>query len=114
MESVRMADAKAHFSDLISRVAAGERIVVRRRERDVAVLISPSELEKIERVARSAHRLALALGQDESLLQRIERGESHPAMAAFGLWKDSPDLANLAQEIRTERDRATPRPELDL
>ncbi|GAB4499019.1 MAG: hypothetical protein OHK0052_13310 [Anaerolineales bacterium] len=58
--------------------------------------------------------MALALGQDETLLQRIERGESHPAMAAFGLWKDSPDLANLAQEIRAERDHATPRPEIDL
>lgn len=114
METIRMAEAKARFSDLVSQAAAGKRIVIRRRERDVAVLISPAELEKIERAALSAQRLALALGQDENILKRIERGELHPIMAAFGLWRDDPDLAHLAEEIDTARHQAAPRSEVDL
>jgi prevent-host-death family protein len=114
METINVVDAKSRFSELISRASSGERFIIRRRERDVAVLISPAELEKIERASLSAHRLALALGQDEAILQRIERGESHPVMAAFGLWKDDPDLAGLADEIRADRDNAPIRPGLEL
>ncbi len=35
----------------------------------------------------------------------IEGGEVHPAMAAFGLWREEADLAGLADEIRANRDR---------
>lgn len=114
MQSIRMADAKARFSDLISRVAAGERFMIRRRERDVAVLLSPADLERLERAARMAQHLALALGQDRTLLEKIERREAHPAMAAFGLWRDEADLADLDEEIMAERDRSMRRPGIDL
>jgi len=43
-------------------------------------------MERLERAAQMAGRLALALGQDQSLLERVEHHEVHPVMAAFGLW----------------------------
>lgn len=114
MESVHMAEAKARFSDLVSRVAAGQRIRILRREREVAVLINPSELERLERASRAARRLALALGQDQALLDQIERREAHPAMAAFGLWRDEEDLASLNAEILMERSQIPQRGEINL
>ncbi|MCP4660115.1 MAG: hypothetical protein GY856_32335 [bacterium] len=53
--------------------------------------------------SRAAHRLAAALGQSERILERIEKGELHPAMAAYGLWRDEPDLADLVDEIYEDR-----------
>ena len=106
METVNVAEAKSRFSELISRTASGERIVIQRRERSVAVLISPADLEKLERTAQSARRLALALGQDADLLDQIGRGEAHPAMAGFGLWADEPDLEGLVENIYQTRQSA--------
>jgi hypothetical protein len=54
-------------------------------------------------------RMALALGQDAELIAEVERGEIHPAMAAFGLWRDEPDLEDLAEEISAERERVVGR-----
>ncbi|MBN2548822.1 MAG: type II toxin-antitoxin system Phd/YefM family antitoxin [Anaerolineales bacterium] len=114
MEAINMAEAKSRFSELVSRAASGERILVRRRERTVAVLISPAELERLERAAQAAHRLAEALGQDEALLARIERGEVHPVMAAFGLWRDDPTLNELVGEVYHSRQNSPQRPDVNL
>lgn len=114
MVTVTISDAKSRFSELISRASAGERFVIRRRERDIAVLISARELEQIERNAHAAERLASALGQNHEILARINQGKVHPAMAAYGLWKDNPDMENLAKEIREEREKYVTRPEADL
>ena len=95
MEAVSVADAKSRLSELLSRVSAGGRFQIQRRERPVAVLIGTEELERLERTSQVARQLAAALGQDEALLAAIERGEAYPAMAAFGLWRDDPDLAEL-------------------
>ncbi|MFO7615658.1 MAG: type II toxin-antitoxin system prevent-host-death family antitoxin [Bacteroidales bacterium] len=114
MITISVADAKARFSELISRAASGERFIIRRRERDVAVLISPGDLERLERASLAARRLALALGQNEALLRKVERREAHPAMAAFGLWREEHDLAALAEEIAAERSESPARPEVDL
>jgi prevent-host-death family protein len=103
MESINVAEAKSRFSELISRASGGERFVIRRRERPVAVLINPQELERLERASSASRRLALALGQDKELLARIERREIHPIMAAFGLWSDEDDLAQLVDEIDADR-----------
>lgn len=92
------AEAKSRFSELISRASSGERITILRRERPLAILIGAQELAKLERNARIGQRLALALGQDEELLSQIERGEVHPAMAAFGLWRDHEEWAELVQD----------------
>jgi prevent-host-death family protein len=112
MESINIGEAKSQFSELVSRVAAGERLLIRRRERPVAVMISPTELERLERASQLATRLALALGQSEHLLQQVEQGEIHPAMAAFGLWRDEADLEMLVDEIYGNRQRQVSRAEV--
>ncbi len=103
METINVADAKSHLSEPLSRVSAGERFLINRRERPVAVLIGSDELERLERNSRLGRRLAAALGQDEALLAAIERGEAHPAMAAFALWSDDPDMADLPDRIAANR-----------
>jgi hypothetical protein len=58
--------------------------------------------------------LALSLGQSAELMKQIEAGELHPAMAAFGLWRDDPELAELAEEIRDNRKSQTSRTAVSL
>ena len=113
METINVAEAKSRFSELISRAATGERFIIQRRERPLAALIGTTELERLERTSRAARRLALALGQGEAILEKIERRELHPTMAAFGLWQDEDDLADLADEIATERLKQPSRPPID-
>lgn len=105
METVSVGEAKSRFSELISRATAGERFVVQRRNRPVAALIGAAELERLERLAENARRLALALGQDADLLRQVEAEQAHPAMAAFGLWRDQEELSGLADEIEENRRR---------
>jgi prevent-host-death family protein len=92
MQTINLTEAKSRFSELVSRASAGERFLIHKRERTVAVLVSPSEFRRLERMARAAFNLALAFGQNVAILERVERGEIHPAMAAFGLWRDEDDL----------------------
>ena len=114
MESINVAEAKSRFSELISRAASGERFIIQRRERPVAALIGTAELERLERTSRAARQLALALGQSEAILEKVGERELHPAMAAFGLWRDETDLAALAEEIASARLKPSTRPNLDL
>jgi prevent-host-death family protein len=114
MEKVSVGEAKSRFSELISRAAAGERFVIRRRERPVAALISSVELEQLERTAKMTHRLAQALGQSEEVLKEIEAGRSHPIMAAYGLWAGVQELDDAAEEIARNRRRKGKRPEVAL
>lgn len=114
MKDINVGEAKSRFSELISRAAAGERFLIHRRERPMAVLIGSTELERLERTSQAAQRLALALGQDEALLQQIEAGQVHPAMAAFGLWRDEKDLETLDEEIYANRQRQSGRCEVTL
>ena len=114
MDSFSIAEVKRRFSELVSRTSAGERFLIRRREKPLAVLISAIDLERLERAAQMGHHLALALGQDPDLLLKIEQGEVHPAMAAYGLWPDDPALADLNDEIIVNRQRQPERPELSL
>jgi prevent-host-death family protein len=103
MENVSVGEAKSRFSELISRATGGERFLIRRRSRPVAVLIGATELERLERMSHVANQLALVLGQDPELLKEIEAGQVHPIMAAFGLWRDQEDLATLTDEIYANR-----------
>ena len=114
MEKINVAEAKSRFSELISRAATGERFIIQRRERPVAALIGTTELERLERTSRAARRLALALGQGETILDKIERRELHPAMAAYSLWWDEADLSELADEIAAERLKPPIRPNIEL
>lgn len=103
MENVSVGEAKSRFSELISRATGGERFLIRRRNRPMAVLIGATELERLERMSQASEQLALALGQDLELLRQVEAQEVHPIMAAFGLWRDQEDLATLTDEIYANR-----------
>jgi prevent-host-death family protein len=111
---INIAEAKSRFSELLSRVGAGERFLIQRRERPIAVLIAAEELERLERTSRAARQLAAAIGQDAALLDETERGTVHPAMAAFGLWRDERELDDLAERILADRAGQPPRPAPEL
>ena len=114
METINISDAKSRFSEFLSRAASGERFVILRRARPVAALIGAKELMRLERSAEIIKRLAQTLGQSDQLLESIEAGTVHPAMAAYGLWKDEDDLANLEKMVKENREHATSRSEVDL
>jgi prevent-host-death family protein len=104
MDTLTIGEAKSRLSEVVSRASAGERFLIRRRSRPVAVVLSPQELERLERSASAIGRLAEALGQDPEVLGRIDRGELHPAMAAFGLWREE-EADDLETQIRAARKR---------
>ena len=114
METISISEAKSRFSEYLSRAAAGERFIIVRRARPLAALISAGELERLERSAEITRRLAQTLGQSAKLLEEIEAGKVHPAMAAFGLWKDEEDLDDLETQIINNRQRVSSRPRADL
>ena len=114
METINISEAKSRFSEFLSRAASGERFVIVRRARPLAALISAGELERLERSAEITRRLAQTLGQSSTLLEEIEAGKVHPAMAAFGLWKDEEDLDDLEAQIINNRQRASSRPRANL
>ena len=103
METIGVAEAKGRLSELILRAAAGERFVIEQQERPMAALVSAAELERLERNWQTVHDLALALGQSPELLKQIELDQIHPAMSAFGLWRDETDLEGLTAEIYSNR-----------
>ena len=51
MISLSVAEARSRFSELISRAASGERFVIERRLRPVAVVLGAAELAQLERGA---------------------------------------------------------------
>jgi prevent-host-death family protein len=114
METINVSEAKSRFSEYLSRAASGERFVIVRRARPLAALISAGELERLERSAEITRRLAQTLGQSTKLLEEIEAGKVHPAMAAFGLWKDEEDLDDLETRIISNRHRTSSRPRAHL
>ena len=112
MSHVSVAQAKTHFDELLARVAAGERVVIRRRDRSVAVLLSAADLKRLEQLSHTARQSALALGQRPGVLKQIEAGKLHPAMAAFGLWRAENALDHLTEEIYANRQNQTARAEI--
>lgn len=97
MENLNITQARCRLSELISRAASGERFIIQRRGHPVAVLIGVKEVERHDSPIRTALGMAQALGQDKAILDKIEKGELHPAMAAFGLWRDVPDMTTTAR-----------------
>jgi prevent-host-death family protein len=106
VEVVSVTKARSQLSELVSRANSGERVLITRRGQPVAFVIGVDELDRLEQAAGLgqpisvvqtgvepnsaawARHLALSLGQDPDLLTQIERGEVHPAMAAYGLWRE--------------------------
>lgn len=113
METISITEVKSRFSEFLSRAAGGERFIVMRRARPLAAIISAGELERLNRAAEITRRLAQTLGQSAKLLEGIEAGKIHPAMAAYGLWKDEDDLADL-ENLVLENRRASTRPGVEL
>jgi prevent-host-death family protein len=103
MTDLNVVEAKSRFSELLGRTAAGERFVIHRRSRPLAVLISPAEWERLQRTAELGSHLAQALGQDPAILAAVAEGALHPIMAAFGLWRDEDDLVDLADDVERSR-----------
>jgi len=114
LEKISMSEAKSRFSEFLSRASSGERFVILRRERPLAAIIGAGELDRLERSALIVRRLAETLGQSKELLDSIEAGKAHAAMAAFGLWKDEDDLENLEAVIKKDRRRSSSRPKVEL
>ncbi len=114
MKTLNVVEAKSKFSDYLSRAASGERFIIQRRGRQLAALIGVEELAQMERSRAMMRRLARALGQTPEVLDKIEQGNSHPAMAAFGLWADEDDLVEMSEAIRRNRDDQPPRPPIEL
>jgi len=114
MENISISEAKSRFSEYLSRAASGERFVILRRQRPLAAIIGAGELARLERLAEITQRLAHSLGQSQRILENIEAGKAHPAMAAFGLWKDEADLADLEEEVKKDRQSPSSRPEVNL
>ena len=105
MRTFSTTEAKIRFAELVKRAAKGERIVIHRHERPVAALISAAELGRIERSSKKVREVARNLGQDEGLLKRIKLGKAHPAMAAFGMWRNETEFENLTEQIYANRKR---------
>ena len=87
---------KTRLSELVGRVAYGrERVVVLRRGRPMAALVSVEDLRRLETLETAANN----------------RGAPsvHPIMRAFGGWADRTDLDELATEIYAHRAAAAGR-----
>lgn len=112
MTDLNIVEAKSRFSEVLGRAAAGERFVIHRRSRPLAVLISPTEWERLQRTAELGSYLAQALGQDPAILAAIADGEAHPIMAAYGLWQAEDDLADLSDGTMRNRASQPERPAL--
>lgn len=55
------------------------------------------------RPSKAADQLAAALGQRQEILGQGAHGETHPAMVAFGLWEEDPELEGIFTEIERAR-----------
>jgi prevent-host-death family protein len=93
-KSFSTADVKARFSEMISKVVYGhDRLVVLRRGKPVAALVSLQDLRRLEELDAAEKRPA----------------DVHPIMRAFGGWADRDDLDALVDEIYEDRGNATGR-----
>lgn len=92
VKKVSAAEAKAKLAELVLGVAhRGDRVVIQRRGKPVAALVSMEDLEHLEQ------------GQV---------GGTRNPLAIIGLWRDIPkeELDALVADIYAERDRDTGRP----
>ncbi len=112
--TISVGDAKSRFSELISRALAGERFVVRRRDKVVAAIIGPDDFDRLEERRKAVVAMSRALGQSENILSKIESGELHPAMAAYGLLAHEPEWDAIVTDIYKKRKRKSKRPVVNL
>lgn len=90
------AEAKARLSELVNRVVYGdERVVIMRRGKPVAALVSVEDLHRLE---------SPAMVETKGVGRTI-----HPIMRAFGGWADRTELDELVKEIYADREAASGR-----
>lgn len=93
METLPLSHVKAHFSEIADRVEGQhDRVVVTRKGRPAAVIVSPEDLESLEET--------LAVLSDPGLMRRIRDGE---AAVESG---DTMTLEELQESLRRRRDAA--------
>lgn len=109
MVTMSVGDAKSRFSEMISRAAAGERFVIERREKPVAVLISIEELERLEGRINRAVEVAKSYGQSDEIIRQVREGKAHPITAFYGLWADQPEWDEITKTIYKNRRRKSKR-----
>ena len=100
--TVDTSQVKAQLSEFIGRVAYGrERVLVLRRRKPVAALVSVEDLRRLE-VA------------DATSDETRDSAAMHPIMRAYGGWAESDDLGDeFVAEIYADRLKASGR-EIDL
>ncbi|MEO7909104.1 MAG: type II toxin-antitoxin system Phd/YefM family antitoxin [Roseiflexaceae bacterium] len=87
-KSFSTADIKARLSEMIGKVVYGhERLVVLRRGKPVAAIVSLQDLRRLEALDASG----------------TEKTDAHPIMRAFGGWAKRDDLDTLIDEIYQNR-----------
>lgn len=94
MKRVSAAQAKAQFSALVAEVAfGGQHVVIERRGKPLAALVSVSDLEQLEQ-------------------GRAASAQPRGALALVGAWREVPDeeLDALVAEIYGDRERDRGRP----
>src|SRR5512145_1972810 len=90
-KSFSTADIKARLSEMIGKVVYGhERLVVLRRGKPVAAIVSLQDLRRLE----------------ELDVAGSSKPDVHPIMRAFGRWADRDDLDALTREIYEQRTAA--------
>jgi prevent-host-death family protein len=95
---------KARLSEFIGRVAYGhERLLVLRRGKPVAALVSVEDLRRLEALDSTTVERAPSTGDAAA------RPSAHPIMRAFGGWAARDDLDELVKEIYADRLKATAR-----
>ena len=99
MNPVNVVEARKSFSELLARVAfGGGRIIVERRGKPMAALISIADLERLETLERecgASHERAFAALERARALRRkiLDEREGRPL----------PDSAEMIREMRGER-----------
>lgn len=91
-KNISVAEAKATFSDCIRKVEAGNTVLITRHGKPVAALVSPSDLEHLDRLRKA--------GPDSGLASIV------------GGWENSEELASILDASPRQGQRNTPDLEL--
>jgi len=86
--NISVAAAKATFSECIRKVEAGNSVIITRRGKPVAALVSPNDLEHLERLRKAGPESGLA--------------------SIVGGWENSEELASILDASPRRGQRNTP------
>ena len=86
--NISVAEAKATFSECIRKVEAGNTVLITRHGKPVAALVSPGDLEHLERLRKAGPESGLA--------------------SIVGGWENSEELASILDASPRQGQRNTP------